>query len=56
MNNNEYIQQIAPQYYENLDKVTRGDWTLSQWYDYCSVVLGEIMLLNKDVFERLKNR
>ncbi len=53
---NEYIQQIAPQYQENLDKVTKGEWTLQQWHDYCSVILGEIMLLNQDVFIRLKNR
>jgi hypothetical protein len=53
---NEYIQQIAPQYQENLDKVINGEWTLQQWYDYCSVILGEIMLLNQDVFIRLKNR
>jgi hypothetical protein len=53
---NEYIQQIAPQYQENLDKVTSGEWTLEQWYEYCSVILGEIMLQNQDVFIRLKNR
>jgi hypothetical protein len=53
---NEYITKITPQYMENLAKATNGDWTLQQWYEYCSVVLGELMLLNKDVFERLKDR
>ena len=51
---NEYINRITPQYMDNLSKVTNGEWTLQQWYEYCSVVLGELMLLNKDMFERLK--
>lgn len=44
------------QYYENLEKFSRNEWTNQQWYDYCTVLLGELMEEHKDVFIRLKER
>ena len=44
------------QYYENLAKYERDEWTSQQWYDYCAAILGQIMEQHKDVFIRLKNR
>ncbi len=40
---NKYINEIEPQYKENLHKVATGTWTLQQWYEYCTVVLGDLM-------------
>jgi hypothetical protein len=44
------------QYYIMLEKFSRDEITQQQWYDYCTVVLGEMMLEHKDVFVRLKDR
>ena len=48
--------EMIEQYFANLRKFENGEWTSQQWYDYCSVVLGELMEEHKDVFIRLKNR
>jgi len=50
--NNETIEQ----FYINFEKFKKDEWTSQQWYDYCSVVLCELMEEHKDVFIRLKNR
>lgn len=50
--NNETIEQ----YYINFRKFENNEWTNQQWYDYCTMVLGELMNEHKDVFIRLKNR
>jgi hypothetical protein len=49
-------EQLIEQYFTNLEKFKKDKWTSQQWYDYCSVVLGELMEEHKDVFIRLKNR
>ena len=48
-------QELIEQYFTNLRKFENDEWTSQQWYDYCSVVLGELMEEHKDVFIRLKN-
>ena len=50
--NNETIEQ----FYINFRKFENDEWTSEQWYDYCTMVLGELMNEHKDVFIRLKNR
>ena len=50
--NNETIEQ----YYINFEKFKNDEWTAQMWYDYCSVVLCELMEEHKDVLIRLKNR
>ena len=37
------LDQIETQYAENLQKVAAGSWTYQQWYDYCTVALGDLM-------------
>jgi hypothetical protein len=49
-------QELIEQYYINLRKFERDEWTSQQWYDYCTMVLGELMNEHQDVFIRLKNR
>jgi hypothetical protein len=39
----QYVDSIEVQYNENLQKVTSGDWTYQQWYDYCTAALGDLM-------------
>jgi hypothetical protein len=51
-----YIKEIMPQYEDNLWKVTIGVWSQQQWYEYCAEILEKIMIENKNVLERLKNR
>lgn len=48
--------ETIEQYYINLRKFENDEWTSEQWYDYCTMVLGELMNEHKDVFIRLKNR
>jgi hypothetical protein len=47
---------IIKQYYDMFEKFERDEITSQQWYDFCSVILGEIMEEHKDVFIRLKSR
>jgi hypothetical protein len=49
-------EQMIQQYFENLQKFSNNEWTSQQWYDYCTMVLGQLMEEHKDVFIRLKNR
>jgi len=49
-------EQLIEQYYINLRKFETNEWTSQQWYDYCAMILGELMEAHKDVFIRLKNR
>ena len=49
-------EQLIEEYFENLEKVSKNQWTNQQWYDYCTAILGELMEEHKDVFIRLKNR
>jgi len=39
----QHLDQIEAQYSENLQKVASGAWTYQQWYDYCTVALGDLM-------------
>ncbi len=48
-------QELIEQYFTNLRKFENDQWTSQQWFDYCSVVLSELMEEHKDVFIRLKN-
>jgi len=48
--------EMIEQYYTNLIKYQNDEWTLDQWSDYCTMVLGVLMEEHKDVFIRLKNR
>ena len=48
-------QELIEQYFTNLRKFENNQWTSQQWYDYCSVILGDLMNEHKDVFIRLKN-
>ena len=41
----QYVDGIEAQYKENLWKVNIGVWDLQQWYDYCTAVLGDLMLI-----------
>ena len=50
--NEKYVEQ----YYTMLEKFVKDEINQQQWYDYCTVVLGELMEEHKDVFVRLKNR
>jgi hypothetical protein len=38
------IDKIEAQYAENLQKVAAGSWTYQQWYDFCTVALGDLMV------------
>jgi hypothetical protein len=38
-----YIDSIEEQYKENLWKMNIGIWSNQQWYDYCTMVLGDLM-------------
>ena len=38
------IDKIEAQYVENLQKVAAGSWTYQQWYDFCTVALGDLMV------------
>lgn len=38
-----YVDSIEEQYKENLWKLNIGVWTNQQWYDYCAMVLGDLM-------------
>lgn len=49
-------EQMIQQYFENLQKFSNNEWTSQQWYNYCTMVLGELMEEHKDIFIRLKNR
>ena len=35
--------ELIEQYYINLHKLEKGEWKPEQWYDYCTMVLGELM-------------
>jgi hypothetical protein len=39
----QHIDKIEAQYIENLQKVAAGSWTYQQWYDFCTVALGDLM-------------
>lgn len=39
----DYVNSIEEQYKENLWKVNVGVWTIQQWYEYCTMVLGDLM-------------
>jgi len=39
----QYVKKIEDQYKENFQKVSDGIWTLQQWYEYCAVVLCDLM-------------
>jgi hypothetical protein len=47
---------ITNQYYTMLEKFERDEITQQQWYDFCAMILGDLMEQHKDVFVRLKNR
>lgn len=49
-------EQMIKEYFINLRKYENNEWTSEQWYNYCTVVLGELMNEHKDIFIRLKNR
>jgi hypothetical protein len=49
-------EQMIEQYFINLRKFENNEWTSQQWYDYCAMILGELMNEHKDIFIRLKNR
>ena len=49
-------EELIEQYFENFIKLEKGEWTLQQWYDYCSKILCELMDEHSEVFVRLKNR
>lgn len=48
-------QELIEQYFTNLRKFENDQWTSQQWFDYCFVVLSELMEEHKDVFIRLKS-
>ena len=35
--------ETIEQFYINFEKFKKDEWTSQQWYDYCSVVLCELM-------------
>ena len=35
--------ETIEQFYINFEKFKNDEWTNQQWYDYCSVVLCELM-------------
>jgi hypothetical protein len=37
--NNETIEQ----FYINFEKFKKDEWTAEMWYDYCSVILCDLM-------------
>ena len=40
----QHIDKIEAQYAENLQKVAAGTWTYQQWYEFCTVALGDLMV------------
>jgi len=38
-----YVNSIEGEYKENLWKLNIGVWTNQQWYDYCALVLRDLM-------------
>ena len=36
-------QETIEQFYINFEKFKKDEWTTKQWYDYCSVILCDMM-------------
>jgi hypothetical protein len=48
--------ELIEEYYKNLRKYENNEWSCQQWTDYCTMVLGELMLEHKDIFIRMRER
>lgn len=47
---------IEEKYNEKYNQYRKGEITLEEWYEFCSLVLEIIMDENKDVLKNLKEK
>lgn len=49
------LEEIVTRYYQMRRQWIDGNMDDDVWYDYCASVLFDLMEINKDVLEKLKN-
>ena len=47
-------KELIEEYYTNFLKYENKAWSSQQWYDYCTMILGELMKEHNDVYFELK--